>query len=120
MQHWAYLAVLLGIVAGSLWLEFALRTRVLRRARRLALAVAPVLAVFLVWDAYAIEQGHWTFDSGRVTGRDVWGIPIEEVMFFVVVPLASILTLEAVRSARGWRVGDEPERDGAVSKGGAT
>jgi lycopene cyclase domain-containing protein len=113
MQHWAYLAVLLGIVLGSLWLEFGLRTRVLRRARRLVLAIAPVLVVFLLWDAYAIDQGHWTFDPGRVTGLDAWGIPLEEVLFFVVVPLASILTLEAVRSARGWRVGDEPDRDPA-------
>jgi len=66
-----------------------------------------------LWDAYAIDQGHWTFDPSRVTGWDVWGVPIEEVLFFVVVPLASILTLEAVRSARGWRVGDEPDRDTA-------
>jgi lycopene cyclase domain-containing protein len=113
MQHWAYLAVLLGIVLGSLWLEFALRTRVLRRARRLLLAVAPVLAFFLLWDAYAIEHGHWTFDTERLIGIDVWGVPVEEALFFVVVPLASILTLEAVRSARGWRVGDEPDRGAA-------
>ena len=38
----------------------------------------------------------------------VSGVPIEELLFFVVVPLASILTLEAVRSVRGWGVGDEP------------
>jgi lycopene cyclase domain-containing protein len=113
MQHLAYLAVLCGVVIGSLWLEFALRTRVLRRARRLVLAIAPVLAVFLMWDAYAIEQGHWTFDPDHVTGLGIWAIPIEEVLFFVAVPLASILTLEAVRSARGWRVGDEPDRDPA-------
>ena len=68
MQHWAYLAVLLGIVLGSLWLELGLRTRVLRRARRLVLSIAPVLVVFLLWDAYAIDQGHWTFDPSRVTG----------------------------------------------------
>ena len=35
------------------------------------------------------------------------GVPIDEVLFFVVVPLASVLTLEAVRSVRGWSVGDE-------------
>jgi hypothetical protein len=34
------------------------------------------------------------------------GVPLEELVFFVVVPLAAVLTLEAVRSARGWDVGD--------------
>ncbi len=36
------------------------------------------------------------------------GLPLEEWSFFVVVPIASVLTLEAERSVRGWRVGDEP------------
>lgn len=109
MQQLAYLAVLAGILLGSGWLEVVVRTRVLQRTRRLVLAIAPVLVVFLIWDAYAIEAGHWTFDAESVTGVTVFaGIPLEEVLFFVVVPIASILTLEAVRSVRGWSVGDEP------------
>lgn len=109
MEQLGYLAVLVGIVIGSAWLEFFVRTRVLRRARRLALTLLPVLLVFLFWDAYAIDQGHWTFDSDHLTGVEfVAGIPIEEVLFFLVVPFAAILTLEAVRAVRGWPVGDEP------------
>jgi len=107
--HWSYLAVLVFIVLGAGWLEVALRTRVFRRWRRLLLALAPVVAVFVVWDLYAISRGHWTFDSEQTTGVVFPGdVPVEELLFFVVVPLAAILTLEAVRSARGWPVGDEP------------
>jgi lycopene cyclase domain-containing protein len=108
VERFAYLAVLLGIVLGSAWLEIVLRTNVLRRFRRLLLTLLPVVVVFLVWDAYAIDSGHWTFDPGRVTGLEVVaGIPVEELLFFLVVPFAAILTLEAVRSVRGWDVGDE-------------
>jgi hypothetical protein len=32
---------------------------------------------------------------------------LEELLFFIVVPVASVLTLEAVRRVRGWTVGDE-------------
>ena len=35
------------------------------------------------------------------------GVPLDEILFFMVIPLASILTLEAVRSVRGWKAGDE-------------
>jgi lycopene cyclase domain-containing protein len=109
VEQLAYLGVLLFIVVGSVWLEVVLRTRVLRRWRRLLLAVAPVLAVFLIWDAYAIASDHWTFDAERTTGVVLpAAIPLEELLFFLVVPLAGVLTLEAVRSARGWTVGDEP------------
>ena len=109
MEQYAYLAVLVGIVGGSCWLELVVRTRVLRRTRRLVLTLLPVLVVFVLWDAYAVHEGHWTFDPERVTGvRLPADIPLEELLFFVVVPLASILTFEAVRSVRRWPAGDEP------------
>ena len=64
--------------------------------------------LFVAWDAYAIAQGHWFFDLDHLLGwRVIAGVPIDEVLFFIVVPLASVLTLEAVRSVRGWSVGDE-------------
>lgn len=97
------------ILSGTLWLEVVLRTHVLRRTRRLVLSIAPVLAVFVVWDLYAIAHDHWTFDAERVTGIELPGqLPMDEVLFFVVVPLAAVLTFEAVRSVKGWPAGDEP------------
>ena len=114
MSHWSYLGVLGLIAAGTMWLEVFLRTRVLRRALRLALSVLPVLTLFIAWDWYAITNGHWTFDADRVGGVEFpGGLPLEEVLFFFVIPLAAILTFESVRSVKGWSVGDErdlPER----------
>ena len=109
LERLAYVGVLACIVAGSLWLEVALRTRVLARWRRLLLSMVLPLVVFIAWDAYAIASGHWTFDTDRIIGWTVVaGVPIDEVLFFIVVPLATILTLEAVRSVKPhWSVGDE-------------
>lgn len=110
MTRLAYLGVLGFVLLGSAWLEVVLRTRVLARPRRLLLTLAPVVVVFCLWDLYAVAQGQWTFDAERTTGILLGGrLPLEEVLFFVVVPLASVLTLEAVRSVRRWEVGDEPE-----------
>lgn len=108
MSHLAYLGVLVFVLVGSAWLEIALRTRVLARWRRLLLALAPVVVVFALWDGYAVAAGHWTFDPERTTGVRLGTLPLEEVLFFVVVPFAAVLTLEAVRAVKGWEVGDEP------------
>ena len=109
MSHLSYVAVLAFVVVGTAWLEVALRTRVARRWRRLLLAVVPVVVVFSAWDLYAIAAGHWTFDPERTTGVLLpGGLPLDEVLFFVVVPVAAVLTLEAVRSVKRWEVGDEP------------
>jgi lycopene cyclase domain-containing protein len=108
------------IFLGTVWLEFGLRTRVYRRWRRLLLTVLPVVAVFLLWDAYAIASGHWWFDEALITGIRLPGdIPVDELVFFVMVPIASILALEAVRSATGLVVGDEADPAGPAGSGEA-
>jgi lycopene cyclase domain-containing protein len=105
----SYCGVLALILCGSVWLEYALRTRVFARTRRLLLAVVPVVVLMFLWDAYAIAHGHWTFSPTQTLGWLLpWQVPVEEVVFFLVVPYASILTLEGVRSVTGWRLGDEP------------
>ena len=109
MSHLAYVAVLGFILIGTGWLELVLRTRVYSKWRRLLLSIVPVVVIFSVWDLYAIAQNHWTFDWSHVTGVVfAGGLPLDEVLFFVVVPIAAILTLEAVRSVKRWPIGDEP------------
>jgi len=109
MSRFAYVGVLAFVVIGTGWLEVVLRTRVYARGRRLLAALLPVVVLFCAWDLYAIAAGHWTFDPQRTTGVLLpGGLPLDEVLFFVVVPIAAVLTLEAVRSVTRWEVGDEP------------
>ena len=109
MRHLTYVAVLGACLAGALWLEPVLRVGVLRRWRRLALTVLPVALVFVAWDLAAIAAGHWDFDPEQTTGVVLPGrLPLEELLFFLVVPVCAILALEAVRAVLGWRAGDEP------------
>lgn len=108
--RFSYVAILVFVLVGCLWLEIALRTRVFARPLRLLLTVLPVAAVFYLWDAYAVAQGHWFFDVDRILGLLLpAAVPVDEILFFLTIPLAAILTLEAVRSVRGWPAGDEPE-----------
>ena len=108
MERGAYLAVLAFCFVGTVWLEVALRTRVYRRWLRLLLTILPVVIVFCLWDVYAIASNHWNFNPDYTTGATIpAGMPLEELLFFVVIPACAVLTLEAVRSVRGWSVGDE-------------
>ena len=104
-----YLLLLASCVVVTLPLELVLGVRVYRRPRRLLLTLAPVLAVFTTWDALAIHAGQWSYH--RLLGVRIGNVPIEELAFFVVIPLCAVLTLEAVRRRRpGWSIGDEPGR----------
>ncbi|GIF48555.1 lycopene cyclase domain-containing protein [Asanoa ferruginea] len=107
-MRFVYLAVLLGCLAGALWLEPALRVNVLRRWRRLLLTIVPVMAIFALWDIAAIAAGHWSFDPMQTTGILLPGrLPLDELLFFLVVPLCAILGFEAVRAVLRLPAGDE-------------
>ena len=65
-----------------------------------------MVLVFLAWDLYAVPAGHWEFDPAQTLGVTLpGGVPLEEVLFFLVVPTCALLALEAVRRVRGWPVG---------------
>ena len=108
MRHLAYLFVLLGCLAAALWLEPVLKVNVFRRWRRLLLTLLPVLVVFGLWDLAAIAAGHWHFDPAQTTGILLpGGLPLDEVLFFLVVPVCAILGFEATRAVLRRPAGDE-------------
>lgn len=86
----------------TLPLEFVFRARVYRRPRRLVRAMALPVAIFVVWDLLAIARGHWTFTERYVTGWELPGsLPVEEFVFFLVIPVCALLTFEASRRTLG-------------------
>ena len=108
MRHLSYLLILAGCLVAALWLEPVLKVNVLRRGRRLLLTLLPVAAVFIAWDLAAIAAGHWTFDLEQMTGVLLpGGLPLDEVLFFVAVPICAVLGFEATRAVLRRPAGDE-------------
>lgn len=101
--EWSYLGMLGFVVVASWWLELVFRLRVLRNPRLVIKTIAIVAPAFILWDWFAIAQGHWFFHPDKVTGIiGPLGIPLEEYLFFVIIPIAAILTLEGVKKVQGW------------------
>ena len=96
MRHFAYAGMLAFCLLGTLPLNWFFELGVLRQVRRLVLSIAPVLLVFVLWDVAATLAGHWRFDPSQTLTVRLWGLLVEELGFFVVIPLAGLLTYEAV------------------------
>jgi len=114
LRHWSYVAMLAFCLAGTLPLVPAFRLRGLWHPRRLLLTVVVAGTPFLVWDLYAPSAGHWRFDPAQTLPRRVAGLPLEEVAFFVVIPLVTVLTFEAVRVVRGRHLVGRPRERSEV------
>ncbi len=83
----------------TLPLEFVLGARVYRRFRAPVVARLPVVVVFSIWDILGIVRDHWSYNPRYVTGiRLIFEMPLEELVFFVVIPICGLLTYEAVGS----------------------
>jgi lycopene beta-cyclase len=98
VDRFQYLLVLLACVAVTLPLEFVYGMRVWRAPLRTLRIIAVPVVVFAAWDMVAIARGHWEFNPRYTTGwRIPPNLPVEELAFFVVIPVCAILAYEAVR-----------------------
>ena len=97
LDDFQYLLLMAGCLAVTLPLELVLGARVWRQPRRLLAALVGPAALFVAWDVVAIARHHWTYNPGFVTGWDIGDLPIEELTFFLVIPICGLLTYEAVR-----------------------
>ena len=101
-DRYQYLLLMAGCLVITLPLEFVLRARVYRQPRRLLLSLLPMLVVFLAWDALGIWRGLWWYSTQYTTGIRPLRVPLEEYVFFVVIPICGLLTYEAVGTVLGW------------------
>jgi lycopene beta-cyclase len=105
MDRFQYVGLMIACLLLTLPLEFVLGARVWRRPARTAKAIAPAFVVFLAWDLWASRRGTWDFSDQYTLGmRLPGGMVIEELLFFIVVPICALLTLEAVRQMQRRRI----------------
>jgi lycopene cyclase domain-containing protein len=98
MDRFQYLLLMVACILVTLPLELYFGSRVWRRPRRLALSLVPAFALFVVWDIWATSTGTWAFSPDYTVGIMLpGGMAIEELVFFTVIPICGLLTLETVR-----------------------
>jgi lycopene cyclase domain-containing protein len=101
LSHLTYLLLLFACLLGTLPLELVLGVHVYAQWRRLLATLLPVVVVFGAWDLVAIQKGLWHYDDRYLVGATLPGrLPLEELLFFVVIPICAVLTYEAVRVRR--------------------
>lgn len=92
-----YIALMAACLVLTLPLEFLFGARVYRRPLRLVQTLLVTLLVFSIWDVIAIGAGMWSYSARFTSGIMLpFGLPLEEIIFFIVIPICAILTYEAV------------------------
>lgn len=94
MSKYMFVLALAGIL--PFLLGFFPPLRLYKNKRALLCSITLILIMFGAWDVFATFRGHWYFNPTAVWKFRVVNLPIEEVLFFVIIPFCCIFTWEVI------------------------
>lgn len=97
-MKWLYLMIDVGTLLFPLALSFDRRVAFYQSWRKVLVAILLVGVPFLVWDVYFTKTGVWGFNTDYLCGIYLWNLPLEEVLFFLVVPYACLFIYACLKS----------------------
>jgi len=96
-MKWLYLFLDLGTLFFPVVLSFDKNVRFIRHWKNTILASVIVGIPFVLWDIYFTKQGVWEFNSRYTLDLFIVNLPVEEILFFIVVPFACIFIYECCK-----------------------
>ncbi len=95
--HYTYFLILVASLAGPLALSFDKKVAFYRQWKYLFPAILIPAIFYIVWDVYFTSRGVWSFNQDYVSGIKIINLPVEEVLFFFVVPYCCMFIYECIR-----------------------
>lgn len=95
--QYTYFLILGASFIGPLALSFDKKVAFYTKWKYLLPAIIVPALLYIVWDMYFTKQGVWWFNEKYISGIHIGNLPIEEVLFFFVVPYCCVFIYECIR-----------------------
>ena len=92
-----YLFLNIASLSVPLLYSFEKRMYFIKWWKQVFLAITITAIVFIIWDVIFTNNGVWGFNSEYLVGIEILNLPLEEWLFFICIPYASIFTHYALK-----------------------
>lgn len=87
-----YLSINIASIIVPFIYSFEKKMRFIKWWKSVFLSISIVAFFFLVWDIIFTKMGVWGFNPDYHVNFTILGLPLEEILFFICIPYASIFT----------------------------
>ncbi|MBD0832034.1 lycopene cyclase domain-containing protein [Aestuariibaculum sediminum] len=91
-MHYLYLLLNLGSLSVPFIFSFHPKLKFYKHWKGLAIGTLIGLLVFIPWDVFFTLNNYWGFNPKYYLGITLFGLPIEEWLFFLCIPYACVFT----------------------------
>lgn len=96
-----YFWLMFATILGPLALSFDKKVAYYRKWVKLSVPLLFFAVIFIAWDIFFTAKGVWGFNPKYVSNWNWFGLPIEEILFFILVPFACLFIYEVVKAYFG-------------------
>ncbi len=107
---YTYLAINLLSVAVPFAYSFTARSGFSKRFARVFAAIGIVALPMLAWDVWFTARGVWGFNPDYYLGYRLFGLPLEEILFFFCIPFACLFIYDSVKKFPRLALPEKPVR----------
>ena len=95
-MEYLYLILNIGSISVPFIFSFHPKLKFYTYWKSLFLAIIITMAIFITWDVIFTEHGIWGFNETYILGKNLFGLPFEEWLFFICIPYACVFTHYAI------------------------
>lgn len=97
-MNYTYLLINIAVVFFPLILSFDKKVHFVSKWKFVLPAVLLTGLIFLIWDVLFTKLNVWSFNPNYILGVNLFGLPFEEILFFLTVPYACIFIYECLNT----------------------